>query len=46
MILAVHSDAGYCNEKNARSRAGGHFLLSNNKQFPQTMVQFSRKRVE
>ena len=25
MILAVHSDAGYCNEKNARSRAGGHF---------------------
>ena len=34
MILAVHSDAGYCNEKNARSRAGGHFLLSNNKRFP------------
>lgn len=30
MILAVHSDAGYCNEKNARSRAGGHFFLSSN----------------
>ena len=34
MILAVHSDAGYCNEKNARSRAGGHFFLSNDEQFP------------
>ena len=28
MILAVHSDAGYCNKKNSRSRAGGHFPLS------------------
>ena len=28
MILAVHSDAGYCNETNSRSRAGGHFFLS------------------
>ena len=34
MILAVHSDAGYCNEKNARSRAGGHFFLSNDERFP------------
>ena len=34
MILAVHSDAGYCNEKNARSRAGGHFFLSNDEIFP------------
>jgi hypothetical protein len=34
MILAVHSDAGYCNEKNARSRAGGHFFLSNDETFP------------
>ena len=34
MILAVHSDAGYCNEKNSRSRAGGHFFLSNDEQFP------------
>ena len=29
MILAVHSDAGYLNKPNARSRAGGHFFLSN-----------------
>jgi TfoX/Sxy family transcriptional regulator of competence genes len=29
MILQVHSDAGYCNEKKSRSRAGGHFFLSN-----------------
>jgi hypothetical protein len=35
MILAVHSDAGYCNEKNAHSRAGGHFFLSNDEPFPQ-----------
>jgi hypothetical protein len=28
MILAVHSDAGYCNETNLRSQAGGHFFLS------------------
>jgi hypothetical protein len=34
MILAAHSDAGYCNEKNARSRAGGHFFLSNDEIFP------------
>ena len=30
MVLAIHSDAGYANEKMARSRAGGHFFLSNN----------------
>ena len=34
MILAVHSDAGYANEKKARSRAGGHFFLSNNEPDP------------
>ena len=34
MILCIHSDAGYANEKNARSRAGGHFFLSNNDQHP------------
>ncbi len=34
MILCVHSDAGYCNEKKARSRAGGHFFLSNKDQLP------------
>jgi hypothetical protein len=34
MILAVHSDAGYCNKKKARSRAGGHFFLSNDETIP------------
>ena len=34
MILAVHSDAGYCNEKKACSRAGGHFPLSSDEAFP------------
>ena len=29
MILAVHSDVSYLSEKNARSRAGGHFYLTN-----------------
>jgi hypothetical protein len=28
MILAVHSDASYLSETKARSRAGGHFFLS------------------
>ncbi len=28
MILADHSDAGYCNKTNSRSRAGGRFPLS------------------
>ncbi len=40
MILAIHSDAGYCNEKNARSHAGGHFFLSNKKKSPQTTAPF------
>ncbi len=31
MVLEIHSNAGYCNEKNAHSQAGGHFFLSNNK---------------
>jgi hypothetical protein len=34
MILAVHSDAGYCNEKKLWSRAVGHFFLSNDDEFP------------
>ena len=34
MILAVHSDAEYCNEKKLRSRAGGHFFLSNDDDNP------------
>ena len=34
MILAVHSDAGYLNEPHVRSRAGGHFFLSNDEKYP------------
>jgi hypothetical protein len=34
MILVVHSNAGYCNEKKSRSQAGGHFFLSNDDEFP------------
>ena len=34
MQLAGHSDAGYLNAKNARSRAGGHFYLSDKSQHP------------
>ena len=34
MVLAAHSDAGYLNEANARSRAGGHHYLSENTKFP------------
>jgi hypothetical protein len=34
MILAIHSDAGYHNEDNARSRAGGHHFLSENVPYP------------
>ena len=34
MLLAAHSDAGYLNYTNARSRAGGHFFLSNNSKHP------------
>jgi hypothetical protein len=34
MILVIHSDAGYCNEKKSRSQARGHFFLSNEDKFP------------
>jgi hypothetical protein len=34
MILCIHSEAGYCNEKHAQSRAGGNFFLSNNDHLP------------
>jgi hypothetical protein len=34
MMLAVHSDAGYCNEKKSHSQAGGIFFLSNDNEFP------------
>ena len=35
MKLAVHSDASYLSESKARSRAGGHFFLSNEETIPQ-----------
>ena len=34
MILAGHSDGSYLSEKNARSRAGGHWFLSNDSAVP------------
>ena len=34
MVLAGHSDASYLSESKARSRAGGHFFLSNNTEYP------------
>ena len=34
MMLAAHSDAGYHNEPGAKSRVGGHFFLSSNKEIP------------
>ena len=34
MVLGVHSDASYLSEPKARSRAGGHFFLSNNSNIP------------
>ena len=34
MILNVHSDASYLCEPKAKSRAGGHFFLSNNEEDP------------
>ena len=34
MILAAHSDAEYHSEPGARSRAGGHFYMSNNAEVP------------
>ena len=34
MILAAHSDTSYLSEREARSRAGGHFFLSEDKHIP------------
>jgi hypothetical protein len=34
MVLAGHSNASYLSETNARSRAGGHFFMSNNNATP------------
>jgi hypothetical protein len=39
MVLAVHSNAGYCNKKKLQSQVGGYFFLSNNNKFPPTTVQ-------
>eukprot|EP00804_Cyclotella_cryptica_P000450 CCRYP_019933-RA/>CCRYP_019933-RA protein AED:0.03 eAED:0.04 QI:0/0/0/1/0.4/0.16/6/0/1642 len=36
MILAVHSDASYLSETKARSRAGGHFFLSEDDPSPRS----------
>jgi hypothetical protein len=34
MILGIHSDAGYLNEENARSRQGGHHFMSEDVLYP------------
>ena len=34
MILAIHSDASYLSEPNARSRAGGHMFLAGKEDIP------------
>ncbi len=34
MVLVGHSDASYLSEANARSRAGGHFFMSNDDAIP------------
>ena len=34
MIMAVHSNASYLCEPKAKSRAGGHFFMSNNAEIP------------
>ncbi len=34
MILAVHSNASYFSESNARSRVGGHFFMSSDATIP------------
>jgi hypothetical protein len=33
-VLAGHSDTSYLSETNARSQAGGHFIMSNNNALP------------
>ena len=34
MVLAIHSDASYLSETKPRSRAGGHFFMSSDRQMP------------
>ena len=35
MVLALHRDASYLSENNARSRAAGHFFLSSDTEDPE-----------
>ena len=41
MVLKVHSNASYLDKEEARSRAGGHHLLSENVPLPPTMTPFT-----
>ena len=34
MVLAIHSDASYLSEANARSRMGGHYFMSKDSEVP------------
>ena len=34
MVLAIHSDASYLSEPNARSRAGGHMFMATDEDIP------------
>ena len=43
MILCIHSNTGYANEKNVRSQAGGHVFLSNNNLHPPPIMELSRR---
>jgi len=36
MVLGIHSDASYLSEPESKSRAGGHFFMSNDTRFPPT----------
>ena len=40
MVLAAHSDASYLSESKARSRAGGHFFISNDVAIPSNNSAF------
>jgi len=44
MVLAVHSDASYLNEEEARSRAGGHHFLSEDVPLPPQQRRNSQRR--
>ena len=44
MVLAIHSDAGYLNEENARSRAGGTIFFQRTSQTHRTTEQSTTKR--